>query len=477
MTRKNIISLVSFILVAVLMVGMLSHLMRDKESSFDNYYLLPEDTVDVFFVGSSHVYSGYCPALLWEEYGVSAYNVYAWSMPMWTGYYYVSEALKTQSPDVVFFDTSSLIQNGGVVGEADEKTVDNREQNLWFASGKERFLLSLESYTPDSELFDLELFHNKWKHPEKIEWSHEADTDLASLRNFGPLFGYPDFEVFNFSWDTTTVVPPSPTGYKYLEKLVELSEKENFKLVFVLTPYQSNEYQNAVNNWLHQYAAEKGIDYIDFMMGPGIECGFDYRYDMSDADHVNHEGAFKMTRYCGDYLRSLGICDRRDNPDAAQLDKDAAATFRIFEYTELFGETLTAESYSDWLSQSGDYTAALISPEALSARQQLFTEKLGIDSPEGCTAIVKDGALQSIAPTAEGELDLSFMGGRAVINGDTIDTYLTSGALLLNSSRSDLLVLLYDEPMGRLVYAVSVADDGSLTVQENTKTIRGAAEN
>ena len=370
MTRKNVISLVSFILVAVLMVGMLSHLMRDKESSFDNYYLEPENTIDALFVGSSHVYSGYCPALLWEEYGVSAYNVYAWSMPIWTGYYYLSEALKTQSPEVVFIDMSSMCMADGVLG-ASEKGSDNREQNLWFASGKERFLLSLESYTPDSELFDLELFHNKWKHPEKIEWSHVANTDLGPLRNFGALYDQYEFEIFNFSF-LEDIYEPSPTAKKYLDKVVQLSETEGFRLVFIMTPYSANEQQNGVSNWVHQYAEAHGIDYLDFMKDAGVECGFDYKLDMADNDHVNVGGALKLTRYCGDYLRSIGICDRWDNPDAAQLDKDAAATFRIFEYTELFGETLTAESYSDWLSESGDYTAALISPEALSARQQLF---------------------------------------------------------------------------------------------------------
>ena len=83
MTKKQGISLCVFLSLCAAMLLGLSWLLRDRETSLSSLYSEPENSVDVLIVGSSHVNSGYIPAVLWQEYGISAHNVYSWSQPMW----------------------------------------------------------------------------------------------------------------------------------------------------------------------------------------------------------------------------------------------------------------------------------------------------------------------------------------------------------------------------------------------------------
>ncbi len=472
MQKKQWISLVGFILCAVLLLSFISELMRDKGSSFDAYYEEPENTIDAIFVGSSHVYSGYCPAVLWREYGVSAYNVYAWSQPVWTSYYYIREALKTQSPQVVFLDVSGVVYNmGGTDWQSVERT--NREENITFNAGWERFALTIASQTPESPRFDLELYHNKWKYPDRIELIHKNDTSLAFLRNAGLLFETIDYEIFNYSF-YTDVTSPSDKAVHYLEKITELSEKEGFRLVYILTPYTSNEQQNAAINWIHQYADEHGIDFLDFMREDGAASGFDYQADMADGDHVNVHGAFKLTRHCGEYLKSLGLTEQRDKPNAAALDQAADATYRMIEYTFLFDETCTPQIYGEWLAQNQAYHAAIITPQNITAQQLELFEQLDFEPTKDSLVAIQNGELKQEFLFANNMAEIEFPNTLLVAEQAESEITINLGSQSLwTGSQEDLIVVLYDDPLEQLVYIVSFDPQGVVNVQGFSQEVRG----
>ena len=474
MKKSQWLSLISFVLCAVLMTCLISEIFREKSSSFDVYYEEPQNTVDVLFVGSSHVYSGYCPAVLWREYGVSAYNVYAWSMPVWTAYYYMCEALKTQTPEVVFLDVSSFCLGVGIPG-AEKKSVVNREQNTTFKAGLPRFLLTLESLTPDSSTFDLELYHNKWKYPERLEVIHENDLSLAFLRNFGGLFTQLDYEIFDYSF-YTDIMPPGELEQKYIEKITELSEEKGFKLVYVCTPYTSNKEQTMVLNWTHQYAAEHGIDYIDFLGEAGQAVGFDYHLDMADGDHINVGGAFKITRYCGEYLKSIGIADRWDNPNAQAITTAADATYRMIEYTDLFGGDSTAEKFAEWLGENSAYSAVLLFPDNVSAAQSVFAAEMTyMDEPAGRVLFVKDGAVVSEDQLVS-EMEIVFPAQQCTVvreNGE-ISVQLSEASELFCIQNDNLCIVLYDEALAQIVRIVEISADGTMVTKELSRYLRGS---
>ncbi len=58
-------------------------------------YIQPKNSIDVVFMGSSHVHCDVNTALLWEKYGIAGYNYSGAEQPLWITYYYLKEICKS----------------------------------------------------------------------------------------------------------------------------------------------------------------------------------------------------------------------------------------------------------------------------------------------------------------------------------------------------------------------------------------------
>ena len=73
----------------------------------DGLYWQPEDSIDLVLLGSSHIHCGGNTVVLWEHYGIPAYDYSSAEQPLWMTYYYLQEFLKYQDPEIVFLDLYS----------------------------------------------------------------------------------------------------------------------------------------------------------------------------------------------------------------------------------------------------------------------------------------------------------------------------------------------------------------------------------
>lgn len=71
---------------------------EDGITTIDHFYDLPQDTVDVLLLGSSHMGMNVDPSLLWDLRGIAAYNCWGSMQQPWNTYYYLKECLKYQTP-------------------------------------------------------------------------------------------------------------------------------------------------------------------------------------------------------------------------------------------------------------------------------------------------------------------------------------------------------------------------------------------
>ena len=77
-------------------------------ATYKNFYKLDRDTVDVLFLGSSHCVTSFDPQVLYDEYGITSYNLGSGAQSIMVSYYWLEEALRYQSPKVVVLDTYML---------------------------------------------------------------------------------------------------------------------------------------------------------------------------------------------------------------------------------------------------------------------------------------------------------------------------------------------------------------------------------
>ena len=117
----------------------------------------PKNSLDALFVGSSYAFCDIIPAKIYQDSGVTSYVIGAPSMPPRLMEYYLKEAYRTQSPQVVFIELT------GVNYPAHTEYV---EMNIGFMpfSGN-RLAATFSCAAPEKRaglLFPLYLYHDTW---------------------------------------------------------------------------------------------------------------------------------------------------------------------------------------------------------------------------------------------------------------------------------------------------------------------------
>ena len=283
---------VGFLLILALCLQVLSAAFRPKDNrkeagmhflSAHGYLGLPEDSVDVFFLGDSMAYSSYIPMELWQQQGITSYVSAEGGGAMNVGYDLLQEIIQYQQPRLVVLEAHMLARvtdiNDSILSEA-------------------------------ARLFSIFQDHDCWK-------------DLTPESLFAPvLYTYTDphlgywLNCKSKAADPTGFMAPtdekadlSPVNRIYFHRLVRLCQREGISLLIVGSPSTENwnmEKHNAVAELADAYQ----VPFLDLCL-LSDEVGIDWSSDSKDrGDHLNYQGATKVTSYLGDYL-----ADHYDLPD------------------------------------------------------------------------------------------------------------------------------------------------------------------
>lgn len=321
---QKIIGCICFVLLfLVLFVIVTDILVKKTTAQPQSIYTEKEDSLDVVFVGSSHVYAGIFPLKLYEDYGIASCNVATSAQTLGTSYCAVKEAIKTQTPEVIVLEMYSMYNGSSYGSFADFH---------WFMDsvpfGVRKYNL-LKEMLPREEwnryLFPIMEYHNRWKELEEKDFyptQEEAFNKGATCSLFGVTEAFPDLEIL--PKEATTELPEG--SLEYLEKIVMLCQKNEVELVLVTIPFYADgsevHQDQGIYNAVYPVAEEWNIDYIN-MFHHLEELDFDFQTDMGEWSHVNEKGADKVTSYLGKYLtKNYDLPDRRGEEAYSHWEKD-----------------------------------------------------------------------------------------------------------------------------------------------------------
>jgi len=83
----------------------------DGMYSIEAFYAQEENSVDLLVLGSSHAFEDVNTGTMWKNYGMAAYDLCGSIQPMWNAYYYLREALKTQTPKLVVLEAYTITRD------------------------------------------------------------------------------------------------------------------------------------------------------------------------------------------------------------------------------------------------------------------------------------------------------------------------------------------------------------------------------
>lgn len=298
--RKELLALAASILVITLALGAFTKLVTPKRHSYGatwGHYLAEErDSVDVLFVGSSLTYCNIIPALFWEETGLTAYDVTGPALTVPGEYYFLREALKTQSPSVVFVEITAALY---------ERYTGHTETMLGYLPwGENRILAALNEAEPEKVgglLFPMLTYHSRWTELKDDDWKvffNGYDRDLlAGYTYLGEYRVVKDYSVRNEGSAQEIV----DRNMEYLHKIAEICLEEGIIPVFYESPAASvmpPERMEAVRQELEQIQGAVVVNFNDHRDKIGAALDYDYY----DALHYNTAGAEKFSRYLGQWF-------------------------------------------------------------------------------------------------------------------------------------------------------------------------------
>lgn len=317
MKRKaiNIIKVVSFVSVFFVGLILLYGVFKWKDthgnylSSFDALYSLDDNKVDVLFLGPSFTYCSVNPAKMWEEYGISVFNMSVSGQDKGSTISCIKEVSKTQSPKIVLVDVSgTLFDTHAILANIYRNTITMR-------LGKNN-LEHINSMVDREDRLDYYLrwpiVHTRYKELERYDFEQNYE-EIYSMGFFYCL-NVTERGWINDPYYIEDVKEISDVNKKWIDNLEALSKENQFELIFYLTPGAVLTERRDEINGITQYLNSKNIKFIDFDK-TDIVGDLDYSRDFLDYSHLSYFGAEKVSSYFGRYLTdNYDLKDHRDEP-------------------------------------------------------------------------------------------------------------------------------------------------------------------
>ena len=324
--KKTIIRIIFFMIILGITLLHVNHIFKFKydDGIYDmiQFYELEDDTVDVLILGSSHGFQNFNTGILWDDYGMASYALGGSFQPMWNTYYYLKEALKTQTPELIVLEGFCVNQNQEFID--DSRIIKNTYGMKWsedklnaikISSPKERWNEFILGYTQYHmrypELSKGDFYKNKGN-PLNNDWKGFVCNMRATALE---------------STDVTGIEGRNPLYWKaeaYYRKTIELAQENNIPIVVVIAPYAGvTGDDELLFNTASDIASEYGVNFINCNLFLS-DIGIDYTTDAADINHLNYKGNQKFTRYIGDLLKdNYAISDHRGETKYASWQRDA----------------------------------------------------------------------------------------------------------------------------------------------------------
>lgn len=320
---RALIVIASFAAALIVCLKVLVLKSEDGIKQMESYYLQTEDTVDALLMGSSHIYCDINTGILWDEYGISAFDLGGAEQPYWNTYYFLKEALKTQNPKVIVLDIT-IPGIRSVEYQPEVWSVTNLYGMKWNRNRYEATKISVPAGNAYHKVINpFNTMHTRYDELKKDDF---VDVNRSvNYKGFDLREAVDPHEMVDMS-DVTDVAPMTEKEEIYFRKIIEYTKEKNIPLLLVSVPFPVHEYEGAqeIYNYELEIAEEEGIPYIDFNKGYYDKIGLDFSEDLADVFHLNTSGNEKFTKYLGNILKErYDLEDHRGDKKYSSWDMNA----------------------------------------------------------------------------------------------------------------------------------------------------------
>ncbi len=495
---KITIKLVLFVIVICTCVSMVNEWMKPKyyytedwpsTNTYMDFYKLERNTVDVLFFGSSHAVSSFNPQVIYDDYGITSYNLGSEQQSLLVTYFWLREALKYQSPKAIVLDTytfhkyrDAYIYNNM---NCSEESVRKAMDSMRFSPLKVEASMAIEKVDPTHIGLSFLLlnirYHSRWTSLGENDYTENEMINHGGIKGFSALNGTePGKKEVTFKdsdLSTAEAEPMVEIADEYLDKIVELCKKEGIELILVNIPCGEsiNRYKTT-----KEFADKNNLPYYD-LNEEKLYNDIGYNAEKYRYGHPNYLGAEVISRFIGELLLDdYNIPTRKDKSyDQSRINyENRIDNIKLIETVDVnkYLEELNNSRYSVFAlvpANIGDY----IDDEFLKRWNALgFTNdiKQAKDGTHYC-AVKSDG--KTMEKCVSEDLDFSGSIRNGVVQYRfTIDTKKMTQkghkySMVVNgtecgNTKAGLDIVVYDNEYKKIIDKVNI----DTTVEERTFT-------
>ncbi|MDO4633596.1 MAG: hypothetical protein Q4B01_07040 [Eubacteriales bacterium] len=487
MTRKIIRNLILGCLIFLLLFFSLGKLFNPKWNYYGNqaqtrvqsFYQQPKDSIDVLYTGASFAYCGISPLSIYEKYGITGYVFANPSQKSYMSYYYLQEALKTQSPSVVVYEVGTAADDSFATEGYHRKNLDYTK---WSREKWDTIQLILKNCADESikdYLFPLLRYHSRWEDLSSADFNISTDKDYylmgTALKLTRSAASKKAINKYH-DWSSDKEASVAEMNQEYILKMKELCEKNGSSFLLLKVP--SLDWSPAISDAVSKFAEENQIPFLDLNLHQE-ELAIDWTTDSHDAgSHVNLLGAKKVSDYLGAYLsENYSFSNTLSNEDADHW-KTSAEKFQ--QLLDSFSLNVSQE-LSEYLSIASDenYTVMFSlsgqADQVLSEEQRQALLSCGLTLPEAGSSdhyyAVLDGGKLIAEESGKGKLrcDLEVDPLKVrVVSGKNSVIKVNDGEYARNTA--GLNIVVYDKALQKIADSAvfTVKEDGSEHAEHTT---------
>lgn len=351
--KKIAAKIVGVVLVGCFLLGYVNHVFTIKDDdgiySMTKFYELEENTVDVLVLGSSHAYMSFNTGVLWRQQGISSYVLAASAQPLWSTYYYMKEALKTQTPELI------VLEGYRVLEEKEFVSAGFAMKSIYGMKWSENRLEAIETGVPREERLGVLLGYTQY-HDRYDELSEEDFTVSKKAEK------YRDWKGFEFGmttdpeeepdvWEETESVELAEKTEKYYRAILELAKEQGIPIMVVIAPYGGAVRRDQMMfHTAEKIAQEYQVPFLNYNVLRD-EMPIDYATDMLNKSHLNGRGSCKFTSKWGEYIAGhYEMTDHRGDPAYESWERNAVYLEALMDDVKL-RETADVKKLPEYIAQ------------------------------------------------------------------------------------------------------------------------------
>ncbi len=333
----------------VLFVMLAARFLRRDEGFVKNHdFYETDEAYDVIYLGSSHAVMGVLPMEIWNEYGITSFNLANSGQKLNGDYWILKNALEQKRPKLVVLDACLVTFDQKWEGS----TVNFLHESLDpMPLTKTKIQAILDLIPRDMQIaffWPFSLYHSRWESVNSDYFVSKVSYQKGAYENTDHMKPAVSSMQELATLERTQADRTETVGKEYLRRSIELCQELDVPIVLTMIPFYGSEEELRYVNSVYEIAEEYGIPFLN-----GLEENIvDPSCDFLDGTHLNSSGARKWSSWLGAYMRdNYQLADRRQDAAYAAWNEDYR-NYRLYENMQL-NSTKELYPYLMLLADSG----------------------------------------------------------------------------------------------------------------------------